>query len=123
MITVSRTVTLAALLAVTTLSISAQTPRDPRATQTRETAAPVAPYTGTSIKTKYEGGVVGYPQKREGTLNFDDMNRRLVFRDKRDAELFSIPYEAIRVAYTDVRSQTSTTGRHQVSEVSCAKDL
>jgi len=59
-----------------------------------------------SVRVKYQGGVIGYPQKREGTLSFDDINSRLVFRDKKTGtELFSIPYNAIVVAYADNQSR------------------
>ena len=37
---------------------------------------PPAPQT---VKVKYEGGVFGYTEKMDGTLTFDDQNRRLVF--------------------------------------------
>lgn len=63
-----------------------------------------------SVKAKYEGGVVGY-KKSDGTINFDDANSRLVFRDKTNKELFSIPYKSVAMAWPDTRSQTSTTGR------------
>lgn len=69
-------------------------------TTTQATSAP------TSINVKYQGGVIGYPQKREGVLSFDDINSRLVFRDKKTGtELFSIPYGAIVVAYADNQSR------------------
>ena len=63
-----------------------------------------------SVKAKYEGGVVGY-KKSDGTINFDDGNGRLVFRDKANKELFQIPYKAVVMAWPDTRSHTSTAGR------------
>jgi len=62
-----------------------------------------------SVKAKYEGGVVGY-RKSDGTLNFDDANGRLLFRDKTNKELFSIPYKSVVMAWPDTHSRTSTTG-------------
>jgi TonB family protein len=54
-----------------------------------------------SLKAKYEGGVFGYNKKQEGTLNFDDLNHRLVFRDKKGKEVFFIPYTAISQEFAD----------------------
>jgi len=77
-----------------------------RPVETSTTDIPVAP---ANVKVKYEGGVLGYPQKREGTLTFDDINSRLVFRDKKTGtELFPIPYSAIVVAYADNQSRRPT---------------
>src|SRR6185312_7210106 len=54
-----------------------------------------------SLKAKYEGGVFGYNKKQEGTLNFDDLNHRLVFRDKKGKEVLFIPYAAISQEFAD----------------------
>lgn len=54
-----------------------------------------------TLKAKYEGGVFGYNKKQEGTLNFDDPNHRLVFRDKKGKEVFFIPYAAISQEFAD----------------------
>jgi hypothetical protein len=79
------------------------------ASKTRTTTAPTpsqpAPQ---SVKAKYEGGFLGYSKKTEGTLNFDDLNQRLVFRDKTNKELVSIPYAAIVSAFPDTQSRRST---------------
>ncbi|MDQ3651237.1 MAG: hypothetical protein M3458_13375 [Acidobacteriota bacterium] len=76
-------------------------PPDAAAATTANVPAPSpAPAT---VKAKYEGGVIGYV-KSDGTLNFDDENRRLVFRDKMGKELFSIPYDAVAVAHADTKS-------------------
>lgn len=81
----------------------------PRAVQTSNTGAsttttppPAAPST---IKVKYEGGVFGHDKKIDGTLNFEDANNRLVFRNKNQQEVFSIPYDAVVSAYADVKSK------------------
>jgi hypothetical protein len=57
-----------------------------------------------TVKAKYEGGVVGYG-KSEGTLNFDDPNRRLIFKDKLGREIFSMPYDVIMVAQADTKAR------------------
>ncbi len=62
---------------------------------------PPAPQT---VKAKYEGGVFGYNKKMEGTLNFDDANQRLVFKDSQQRELLFLPYGALTGAYADTRS-------------------
>jgi hypothetical protein len=57
-----------------------------------------------TVKAKYEGGVFGYPKKLEGTLTFDDINQRLLFRNERQKEVFFVPYNALTGAYGDTRS-------------------
>ena len=78
------------------------------AAATTTAAAPVAP-APQSVRAKYEGGLVGFSKKMTGTLSFDDMNQRLVFRNEANKELLSIPYSAIVSAYPDTQSRTSTT--------------
>ena len=78
-----------------------------RATTATTTTAPVAP-APQSVRAKYEGGLVGFSKKMTGTLNFDDLNQRLVFRNEANKELLSIPYSAIVSAYPDTQSRTST---------------
>ena len=62
-----------------------------------------------TFKAKYDGGIVGYG-KSDGTLNFDDGNRRLVFRDKTNREKFSMPYDVVMAAWADTKSRRSTAG-------------
>src|SRR5690348_13395672 len=69
---------------------------------------PPAPQT---FKAKYEGGIFAYNKKEEGTLNFDDVNQRLVFRNKEQKEVLSLPYSSISGAYPDTKSQTTTGGK------------
>jgi hypothetical protein len=73
-------------------------------TPTRATQQP-APQ---EVKAKYEGGVLGYRKKIDGTLFLDDQNSRLLFRDKNRREVFSISYEAITSAYADKQSKRPT---------------
>ncbi len=83
----------------------AQRPRtlsDDPATPTRTTPAP------STFKAKYEGGIFGHPNKMTGTLTLDDANNRLVFRDGKQKERMSIPYNSITGAYGDTHSVRPT---------------
>lgn len=79
----------------------------PRPAETASNAGKQAPPT---FKAKYEGGLFGYSKKIDGTLNFDDDNERLVFRDKDKKEMFSLTYESLLTVYPNSQSVTSTTG-------------
>jgi hypothetical protein len=57
-----------------------------------------------TVKAKYEGGVFGYKKKMEGTLTFDDVNNRLLFRNDKQKEILFIPYDAVTSAYADTES-------------------
>lgn len=57
-----------------------------------------------TVKAKYEGGVFGHNKKIEGTLNFDDVNQRLIFKDDKQKEILFIPYNALTGAYADTHS-------------------
>ena len=61
-----------------------------------------------SAHVKYEGGVFGYNQKQDGTLNFDDVNNRLVFRNKYQKEVFAIPYDAVMSTFADTQAKRPT---------------
>ena len=79
---------------------------------TNVTPPPPAPAT---VKAKYEGGVFGHNKKMEGTLNFDETNQRLVFRDGKQKEIISVPYNAITGAYGDthaVQPSAATIASH-----------
>ena len=86
-------------------AVEAQRPRtmtqDKADTTTNVTQPPAAPPT---VKAKYEGGVFGYNKKMDGTLNFDDANGRLVFKDSKQKELLFVPYKALTGAYGDTHS-------------------
>ena len=68
------------------------------------TNVPPPPPAPPTVNAKYEGGVFGYNKKMEGTLNFDDVNQRLVFKNDKHKELLFIPYTAITGAYADTHS-------------------
>ncbi|HEY0005313.1 MAG TPA: TonB family protein [Pyrinomonadaceae bacterium] len=86
----------------------AQRPRGVNETAKAEPVAATVPAPAPApqtVKAKYEGGVFGYEKKRDGTLSFDDTNKRLLFRDKQQRELLFIPYEAVRSAFSDTKSR------------------
>ena len=93
------------LVGVIACAALAQRPR----TLTQDTAAastnmPPPPPAPQTVKAKYEGGVFGYNKKMEGTLNFDDANQRLVFRNDKQKEILFVPYSAITGAFADTHS-------------------
>ncbi len=103
----------------------ARTVSDPSTTAAQTTSGtqtsqgvttPKPPPAPPTVKAKYEGGIVGY-RKSDGTLNFDDANHRLVFRDKTSKELFSVPYDVVATAWPDTHSRRSTTGTVLASTV------
>lgn len=83
----------------------AQRPRTINQDKTEPTAnVPPPPPAPQTVNAKYEGGVFGRDKKMEGTLNFDDTNQRLVFRDDKHREIVSIPYNALTGAYGDIHA-------------------
>jgi len=103
-----RGLTSVAALALVTMIGGVALAQRPR-TMTQDTAEsstnlPPPPPAPQTVKAKYEGGVFGYNKKMEGTLNFDDANQRLVFRNDKQKEILFVPYSAITGAYADTRS-------------------
>jgi hypothetical protein len=93
------------LLAMLPLSAFAQRPRMSNDEAAKPaTAAPPPAQAPQTVKAKYEGGVFGYPKKLDGTLEFEDSNNRLVFRNDKQKEVFFIPYKAITGAYGDTHA-------------------
>ena len=87
------------------VGVSAQRPRTmDTGTATDASKARPAPAPQT-MKAKYEGGVFGYNKKMEGTLSFDDTNKRLLFRNKQQKEIFFIPYSAVNSAFADTQKR------------------
>jgi len=95
------------LLVAFATGVAAQRPRtiDPAPTDASKAAPPPAPQT---FKAKYEGGVFGYNKAIEGTLTFDDANRRLLFRNKQQKEVLFIPYDAVTSAFADTQKRRPT---------------
>ena len=77
----------------------------PRSMETEPDKAPAPPPAPTTVKAKYEGGVFGYTKTMEGTLTFDDENKRLVFKDKKPPKEIHIPYDAITSAFADTQKR------------------
>jgi hypothetical protein len=72
------------------------------------TPAPLpAPQT---VKAKYEGGVTGFMKKQTGSLQFNDEEQRLVFRDKTQREYFSLPYKSLAAIWPDKKARRTTAG-------------
>ena len=96
-----KTISTLLLLGVLATGAFAQRPRTMDPEPQAKTPAPApAPR---SVKAKYEGGVFGYTKTMEGTLIFDDDNKRLLFKDKQPPKEISIPYEAITSAFADTK--------------------
>jgi len=79
------------------------------------TNVPPPPPAPPTVNAKYEGGVFGYDKKIEGTLNFDETNQRLVFKDSKQKEILFLPYGAITGAYGDthrVQPAAATVAGH-----------
>ena len=81
----------------------AQRPRSTTSQEATETktTVPGPPTAPQSVKAKYEGGVFGYNKKMDGTVNFDDVSNRFVFKDKNGKEILFIPYKSLTGAYGD----------------------
>jgi hypothetical protein len=110
----SRTITTLALLAMMALTAFSQRPRMSNDDAAKPATAPAPPAQAPqTVKAKYEGGVFGYPHKLDGTLTFDDTNKRLLFRDGKQKEILFVPYNALTGAYGDthaVRPRAATVG-------------
>jgi hypothetical protein len=87
----------------------AQRPRTTEPEPAKTNAPAPAPKT---VKAKYEGGVFGYTKTMDGTLTFDDVNERLIFKDKKEIH---IPYDSITSAFSDTqkrRPSAATVASH-----------
>jgi hypothetical protein len=102
----SKIVNVAALLMVLACVAIAQRPRSTNQDTDGSSKAntPPAATAPATVKAKYEGGVFGYKKKMDGTLNFDETNQRLVFRNDKQKEILFIPYNAITGAYGDTHA-------------------
>ncbi len=98
-----RTVLTLLLVGLMFSGVVAQRPRSMEPEPDQKAAAPApAPKT---VKAKYEGGVFGYNTTMEGTLTFDDENKRLIFKDKKPPKEIHIPYDAIASAFADTQKR------------------
>ena len=90
----------------------AQRPRTAEPEPAKTNAPAPAPKT---VKAKYEGGVFGYTKTMEGTLTFDDVNERLIFKDKKPPKEIHIPYASLTSAFADTqkrRPSAATVATH-----------
>lgn len=111
----SRLVTVAALVMVLACVAPGQRPRTMNQETDAATNTPPPQPAPQTVKAKYEGGVFGRNKKMNGTLAFDDLNQRLVFRDDKQKEIVSVPYNAITGAYADthaVQPAAATVASH-----------
>lgn len=92
-----------ALVGAIALSVIAQRPRSTAQDSTDSSSSmPAPPAAPATVKAKYEGGVFGHNKHIDGTLNFDDTNERLVFRDGKGKETgIFLPYKSLTGAYGD----------------------
>lgn len=102
-----RTISTLLLLGVLLTGAFAQRPRTMDPEPAAKTSAPTKP-APKSMKAKYEGGVFGFNKTMEGTLIFDDENKRLLFKDKQPPKEISIPYDAITQVFADTQKKRPT---------------
>ena len=98
-----RTISTLLLLGALLTGAFAQRPRTMEPDE--QTPAPKPAPAPKTVKAKYEGGVFGYTKTMEGTLTFDDENKRLLFKDKKPPKEISIPYDAITSAFADTQKR------------------
>lgn len=97
--------TVAVLATMIASAALAQRPRSvPQDKPDTAKSMPTPPPAPETVKAKYEGGVFGYNKKMEGTLHFDELNQRLVFKNDKQKELLFVPYNAITGAFGDTHS-------------------
>ena len=98
-----RTISTLLLLGALLTGAFAQRPRTMESYE--QTQAPKPAPAPKTVKAKYEGGVFGFRKTMEGTLTFDDENKRLLFKDKKPPKEISIPYDAITSAFADTQKR------------------
>src|ERR1700674_530923 len=86
------------------VAVSAQRPRTADTTAKDASKATPAPPPQT-MAAKYEGGVFGHNRTMDGTLSFDDTNKRLLFRNDQKREMFFIPYNAVAATFADTQKR------------------
>lgn len=96
-----------ALLTVFAVNAAAQGIRDTARTDSPQ-QTPKLPAAPNTFAAQYQGGMFGYAKKIKGTLTYDDANKRFVFRDKENKEIFGFPYKSLIVVYGSSQSARST---------------
>jgi hypothetical protein len=104
---------LCALALIVASCAAAEAQRQRTVSQSSATASPTPtpPPAPATVKAKYEGGYTTYTKKQTGTINFDDENARLIFKDKDQHEYFSLPYKSFAAIWGDTRAVTSNAAR------------
>jgi hypothetical protein len=107
-----------ALTSAFSVTAAAQGVRDPKTTapatgntQATQINLPKPKPAPATFAAKYSGGLFGFNKKMDGTLNFDDVNKRIVFRNKENKEVFALPYKSFLVVYPNSKSVTPTAAR------------
>ena len=77
----------------------------PRSMEQESQPKPKTTPAPSTVKAKYEGGVFGYTKTMEGTLTFDDVNSRLLFKDKKTTKQIHIPYAVVTSAFADTKKR------------------
>jgi hypothetical protein len=112
-----KTILLLAFLMIVSIDAFAQGVRQPSNPETQTQSKTDATTTQTLLAIKpapstfeaqYQGGIFGYSEKIKGTLTFDDVNKRLVFRNKENKEIFALPYKSLLVVSSSSKSQRPT---------------
>jgi hypothetical protein len=92
------------------VSLSAAAFAQPRPVTETIKPAVKAPPAPEVVTVQYTGGMYGFQKKIDGSLKFDDINERLVFRGKDEKEVFGIPYDSVLILFPSEQSVTTTTG-------------
>lgn len=100
-----RVIAVLILILLASISAFAQRPRTTDASTTTGSSTTIVAPAPQTVKAKYEGGVFGYNNTMNGTLSFDDTNRRLLFRNKEKKEVLFIPYDAVSSAFADTQKR------------------
>ena len=103
-----KTISTLLLIGVLITGVFAQRPRTMEPEPAAKTQTPKPRPAPKTMKAKYEGGVFGYTKTMEGTLTFDDVNSRLLFKDKTPPKEISIPYGSITSAFADTQKRRPT---------------
>lgn len=96
-------------------AVCAQRPRAIDTTPAADASKATPALAPSSMKAKYEGGVFGYNKTMNGTLIFDDTNKRLLFKNDKQKEVLFIPYQAVNSAFSDTqkrRPAAATVAQH-----------
>ncbi|MEP6923618.1 MAG: hypothetical protein ABI954_04060 [Pyrinomonadaceae bacterium] len=95
----------------TKTTTTSQTPQTTEKTDVSQNTNPQMPKPQPAPNTfaaQYQGGLFGYDKKTKGTLTYDDLNKRFVFRNVENKEIFGLPYKSLMVIYGSSKSVRPT---------------